>query len=302
MRRRALLSSVAGALVTIAGCVNGGAGDAAPSPTTNVPPTTNGSPTTDTAARTSDSTPTDTATGTDPAADVAVEYVRQQWGVVTPGSPDSIGVSEPDRRFVVARVDVDGTLGREDFALAVGDRTFAPITFDGDGGYRYLYRTSWGDDHYYERGRDAGLLYFAPDAPADGDAVALTWPGGESRVEAGVRERLGTPRPPLAVALDVPETYAGDTAPTVGVEVTNEGETTGRFLGALNRVGPHIAYAPVARVTGLVDPGETRRLTVAGDWMDPPRDEDRGDGEIDVTYHLDWAGGRVSAALRSVEG
>lgn len=284
MRRRALLANAAGSLPLLAGCVDS-AGERA------------GSPTADQDA----ATPTDDPSTPPPTHandhEVTVESVHQQWGYVSPNSPDSIGVTNADTRYVVARISVDGPLRRDRIGVGMGDQVVRPLEFEDDGSFDRLYRTSWGDDEYYASGNTSGLVYFEVEIVPDGVAVDLLWPGGEYSIEGALRERLGRRAQPMAAELDVPEEYAGDSPPSAGVDVTNQGDVTGRFLGAVNRVGPHVAYAPIERISGLVDPGGTRHFSITDDWMDPPSEEDRGDGEVDVTYHLHWAGGRTSADI-----
>ncbi len=219
---------------------------------------------------------------------------------MAPNSPDSVGVARSDRRFLVARVAADEPIPADRIVLTIGDRPVAPLSFGREADRRAPYRTTWGDESYYDGGPGTGLLYYRLGDVPEGVDVALAWPGGERPVEGGRRRRLGRPAPPFAATVDAPGEYAGGDAPGVTVVVTNEGDRTGRFLGALNRAGPSIAYTPVARVTGLVDPGGTVRLDVADDWHDPPDGDDRDDGEVDVRYHLRHADGEDTAEIRSV--
>lgn len=299
MRRRVLLATAAGGLAALAGCL-----DAVPASTDDPSgdrSSTDGSPPTGGSTPADDPTPTDGSTPTDarsrsPSADVTVERVRLQYGVVTPTSPDSIGISDSRVPYLVARVRVDGPLARDDFALAVGDDRYGPATVD------RLYRTAWGDDRRYGQSHDGGLLLFEPPSRAPAGDLRLTWPGGERPIDGAIRDRLGRGPPALSAALDVPTTHAGGEAPPVGIEVTNEEETPARFLGALNRIGPRVAHAPVARVTELLPAGERVRVEVADGWAGRPGDERVGDDDPDVVYRLDYAGGGDSARIRLVEG
>jgi len=293
MRRRTLLATAGlglAGLVGLAGCLTtGDPGSADGTTTTGDGPTStpNG-----------DSTPIDDPTSTDAsttAGEVSVRSARLQYGVVVPNSPDSIGLSNPGTPYLIARVAVDGDLPRSDFTLAIGDERYDPARLD-----RY-YRTDWGEYGWYERGRPGGLLLFdLSTADPDGDA-RLTWPGGEYGVDGELGPRLAAGTPEFSASLSVPETHEGLDAPPVGIEVTNGDDVPRRFLGALNRIGPLIAYTPVARVSEMVPAGETVTMTVDDEWSGMPSDDRIGDGEPDVTYRFHYAGGEAVADIRIVE-
>ncbi|AXG06047.1 hypothetical protein DU500_06090 [Haloplanus rubicundus] len=277
MHRRAFVASAGGTLASVAGCLGWRRRSDGPPP---------------------EDEPTGTATPTprsgEPAAGVTVDALRLQYGVVTPMSPDSIGVSNTDTPYLVASVRVDGPLSRDEFGLRMGDVRYSPTRID------RLYRTAWGDDHWYERGRDDGLVLFeAPPAPTK--HLRLTWPGGERPVGEDIVTRIDASAPAFSATLDVPSRYGGSTAPPITVEVANERSTGSRFLGALNRGGPQVASIPVARVSELVPAGERTTVTVADSWSGLPDDEHVGDDEADVTYRLYVAGGQASAEIRLVE-
>jgi hypothetical protein len=281
MNRRRFLGTVGGTLVGVTGC-------------TGRPPSDGGgaSPTPD-PTRTAGGTPT-TADRRTPTADVRVDSLRLQYGVVTPTSPDSIGISNPETPYLVASVRVDGSLPWEAFGLVRGDVRYSPTRLD------RLYRTSWGDDHWYSRDRRDGLVLFeAPSMPTE--QLRLHWPGGEHPVDDGLITRIGGPGPRLSASLDLPATVDGSAAPDVTVTVTNDGETPSRFLGALNRVGPQVAYTPVTRLSTLVPTGETATVSVADSWGGLPAAERIGDDDPDVTYHLAFVGGEDSARIRIVD-
>ena len=275
MHRRAFVASAGGTLAAVAGCLGW--------------------------RRESDGSPEDEPTGMatptprsgEPAAGVTVDALHLQYGVVTTTTPDSIGVSNPDTPYLVASVRVDAPLSWDQFGLRMGDVRYGPTRID------RLYRTAWGDDHWYERGRDGGLVLFeAPSTPTK--HLRLTWPGGERPVDEGIVARLGASVPELSASLDVPSSRDSRTAPPVTVEVTNEGSTASRFVGALNRGSPQVASVPVARVSELVPAGERTTVTVADSWSGRPADERIGDDEADVTYRLHFAGGEASADIRLV--
>lgn len=269
MQRRALLASAAGSIAALAGCIDS-LNDTGDLPTEQSP---------------RNDTPTDTPTETDAEASVTVSSVVHQWGYVVPSSPDSIGVMSTDTRYVVAEVAVEGgTLERDEFAWTDGSSEVRPTVLD------EFYRTDWGDDQWYERGRDRGLLLFElPEDPA-ADAPRLQWPGGGWDADESLVGQLSAPRPTMSASLSLRDASAGATDRTVEIAVTNESEHAGRYLGALNRVGPLIAYTPVARVSALVGAGETKTLTVDDDWTEYTATEG-SDGTASVTYHLDDADG-----------
>jgi hypothetical protein len=278
MHRRAFVASAGAAFAGLTGCLGTRPGQSDGTTPTTEPTRTTGA----------------TPQSGEPAAGVTVDALRLQYGVVTPTTPDSIGVSNPDTPYLVASVRVDGPLSRDQFGLRMGDVRYGPTRID------RLYRTAWGDDHWYERGRDEGLVLFeAPPAPTN--HLRLTWPGGERPVGEDIVTRIDAPAPRFSATLDVPSRYGGSTAPPITVEVANEGSTASRFLGALNRGGPQVASTPVARVSELVPAGERTTVTVADSWSGRPDEERVGDDEADVTYRLQFAGGEASAGIRLVD-
>jgi len=279
MHRRAFVASAGGTLAAAAGCLGWRRQSDGPPPAgTATEPT---------------GTTSSTPRSGEPAAGVTVDALHLQYGVVTPTTPDSIGVSNPDTPYLVASVRVDGPLPRDEFGLRMGDVRYSPTRID------RLYRTAWGDDHRYERGRDDGLVLF--EAPSGATKhLRLTWPGGERPVDEGIVTRLNGSAPRLSATLDGPSSHGGSTAPPLTVEVVNEGSTASRFLGALNRGGPQVASTPVARVSELVPAGKRTTVTVADSWSGLPDDEHVGDDEPDVTYRLQFVGGEASAEIRLV--
>lgn len=76
------------------------------------------------------------------------------------------------------------------------------------------------------------------------------------------------------------------------VTAENVGDVPGTFVGALNRQGPSVAYAPVESVRLELDAGETKERThsfasdVYYDVENPA-----------ATFSLVWRGGRSSATI-----
>lgn len=281
MRRRSFVASTLAGIGTISGCLATDSASPPSEPETNEPPMTTAN------------TPTATAEPT-PTYDVTVGSLQLQYGLVKPNSPDSIGITNPEAPYLVASVHVDGPLEYDEFGLTMGDVRHSPTKPE------RLYRTSWGDDQWYEAGRGAGLLVFdAPSMPTK--HLRMTWPGGEQPIDEAIIDRIDGSPPQFTASIDVPETTSSTDAPPVEIEVSNEGEKPGRFLGALNRTGPLIAYAPIARLSELVPARATSTITVSDSWAGLPDEERIGDDSPDVTYRLDYAGGDDSARIRLVD-
>lgn len=273
MKRREFLSLTGGGIAALTGCIGDrrpGAGTTSPTDGRTVTPTTT------TASR---------------KIEVTVESAHLQYGFVTPGSPDSITLMNGPTQYLVASVHADGSLARDEFALRIGTETYEP-TVD-----QRLYRVVWGDDQWYSQDDRHGLLLFTL-LPDPSGTPRLTWPTGDEPLADRLRIPVGGSPPPFSASLDLPETYDGSEAPPVRVDVRNEGERRGRFLGALNRVGPRIAYTPVDRVSRVVPAGTTDTITVNDSWSGMPNEEDVGDDEPDVRYFLDYAGGEDSAEIQ----
>jgi hypothetical protein len=294
MKRRTLLASVAGGVAAVAGCLSdsGTSDDPTDTETPTDTPTDVHTPTPTDAPNDGTPTPTDTP-GSD--SDVSVTDVRLQHGVVTPSSPDSIGVFSEDTQYLAASLTVDGSLSREDITLEAGTETFAPTT------EVRLFRTAWGDAEWYTDERGSGVVLFEGVQRATDDDPRLTWPGGEWSLGDAVASRLGQDAPEFTVEMKAPKTHDSTSPPPLHIDVTNESERTGRFLGALNRQGPRVAYTPVEVLSEVVPAGETTTLSVSDDWMGLPSEERIGDGDPDVTYSLDYLGGEASAEIRVVE-
>ncbi|WP_115864006.1 hypothetical protein [Halorussus litoreus] len=304
MRRRQLLALSGSLLAGSAGCLSASAPEATDPESTDT--TSTESHRTTERSTTAETTSTET-TSTVEYADLAVELDALQPGLVTMNTPDSIGVSGRDQRYLL--VDVSTGEGgeapaRDEFAFEFDGATHRPEPMDEP--WR-VWRFYDDEDALYDRGSGGLLVFEFPEAEkGDFDSVPefpLTWPGGEWQPDETLRRRLSAPEPPLSVSLDVPETLATHESPTVSVTVENEGDLPGRFVAGLNRIGPRVAYAPVARVSMLVPAGEsetwefTDDSLMAGDYSD----ERIGDDESDMTYHLDWADGDVRKGIRYVE-
>lgn len=236
MRRRHLLA-LAASLAT-GGCAGSGTGPATGSTVTPVPV-----PESETGRTRSGSA----------TRSVDVTAAAVQPGVVAPSSPDSIGLLGDAGQYLVVTVEGDAPeKAAVDFRF--DDTSHSPGEFE-----QGLYR----DDEWGVRyGADGGPLVFALPETGDGTDAELVWPEGRWLPPASVVERLEDPLPPFSVSLDGPETATAGEDPQLTVSVTNEGEGVGRYVLALNRIGPRIAYTPVARISGELSAGESERRTI----------------------------------------
>lgn len=282
MRRRRFLAAAGLAAVGFAGCQRLADGPERPTQTTTPPP---------------DTPPTSTPS-------VSAELDSLQPAVVTL-NVDALDVDgEPGRQYCYldVTVDVGEPPRRDDFRLRFGGDHHPPATIE------RLWRAYPEDAGRYDRADGEGWVLF--DLPATGDAsdVALldADTGGEwpivAQASVDFDGRLASPAPPLSLVFDGPDRVALGSQPTVTMTVTNDGDRDGTFVGGLNRVGPAVAYAPVEAIRQVVPPDEPTTVTVIDELrLERPADEELGDGNADMTYHLQWTGDRRSHDVRLVE-
>jgi len=215
----------------------------------------------------------------DQSVSITVRSAAVQPGVVTANTPDSIGVVDDDGQYLLLSVAGD-VPDRSAVEFRFSRASYTPEQFDGRG----LYRDPEADDD---------LLVFGLPETGDATDAELAWGDGSWSPPARVVDRLEAPSPPMRVSFDGPETAVEDD-PQLTVAVTNEGDTRGRYVFALNRQGPLSASAPVARIAGELSAGETRVRTL--DAV-PPEDgrttRYRLDGpgeENDLTHEIAPAG------------
>ena len=240
-RRDALRLGGAG-LTLLAGCLTDSAGS-------------------DPGTRTDTETSTET---TEPYAttetfDVAVDEISVAPELVAPNSPDSIGTfGERDEQFVVAQCSADGSPkpARTDFSLVAGDDSHTPIDIRRRTGTP---NSIWDDDGYADA---TDYLVFSLPKPLDADEVTLRWPGGERALTDDAVERLARPPTDFAVReFSAPESVESGEEITLTVVVENTGDVDGTFVGALNQIGPQVAYAPVAGLSLDAEAGESATWT-----------------------------------------
>lgn len=251
-----------------------------------------GDPTTD--RPTSDWLTTDWPTTDSPEISVDAELEAVQPALVELVSPDSVGVAREDRQYVYFRVEADDPApAREAFGLRFDGQTHQPANLDD---YR-LYR-EYSGSNAYTASTGSGWLLFALPPTGDAGTAALTWPGGEFALPEPARQQLASERPALSVSLDAPETAAVGEAPPLSVTVTNEGSTPGQFVAGVTRIGPRVAYIPLARISERVPAGESTTIPIPTESLDSPGEESLGDGKPDVRYVLTWVDGDREAEIR----
>ncbi|AUG46937.1 hypothetical protein BVU17_05140 [Haloarcula taiwanensis] len=213
----------------------------------------------------------ETDTGPLPAVTITDSVVMP--GVVVPGT-DSINVQSADGQYLVLTVTVEGSgVDRAAFSLRFNGSTYSPQTFRNG-----LYRDGEWGQQFTEAG--GPLVFDLPETGTASDA-RLSWPGGEWTPPETVQNRLKAPLPSFDVTLDGPGRVTEPAVPTLEITVTNTGDTAGRYVLALNRTGPRVAYTPVGRFDGELAPGETESIT--RDGKSPYVDETE---PREVTYHL----------------
>ena len=207
--------------------------------------------------------------------------------VITMGD-DSIGVGGGrEGQFLIATVGTDEGVSPapEEFALETGSESYRPsedLTRN---------RSLWDYDRPYDpERRDTGWIGFALPNPLqiEGEGAAITWPGGEHALDDDAVAELARPPTDFPVReFAAPATVENPGTVTLSLTVENVGEETGTFVGALNRVGPRIAYAPEAAIRLGLEPGETAV------WeYEYGVSTTREDAE--VRFHLHWRDGSAS--------
>lgn len=287
MRRRALLSTAGAALAVSAGCLSGddtpAAGD---DDTTRTDTTATDEPT-------SQGTTRRTTAQADVDLDVSLDAFQP---AVVQLRTDSIDVWRDDGPYLFLWVDATAAAeppARDDFAFELDEADRYPMDPDG----LRLWR-EYGDDTSYGDGNAEGWLLFDLPRAAPASNARLTWPGGEWRAGESLRTRIAAEQPSMSMSFSVTEEVPAGEHPTVTVTVQNEGDVDGRFVGALNRTGPRIAYIPVDAPSMLVPAGGSKTWEHTGDFdTTSMRDDELGDGNHDVTYHFDSTLGRESAQV-----
>ena len=267
MRRRELLTLAAGTLATAAGCLESSDG----------------------AGPTATQTPSETPTATDSedaaVSDVAVDSL--QPGLIELGTPDSISVFGDDRQFLFLDVTPESGGGPDPsaFAFVLDGETYTPI----EETRRIWRRYNEGEGAEYAPNLAGWLLFDLPATADDASTAHLTWPDGSWEPDEAIRERLASPTPAFDVTVEVPETVAVGESPSITLSVENTGSVPARFLAAINRSGPNIAYMPEAAVRPLLDAGESHEWTGEPSFHNP---EEISAGDT-TRLTFDWVGGET---------
>jgi hypothetical protein len=241
-----------------------------------------------------DGTPID-ATPTDASDDVTVRDATVRPEVVTLDSPDAYGTfGARDEQYLVVEVAVASPDARPPSAFAVETPggTYDVTTEAG------VERTGHlaGFGRAYDRSDDGtGWLVALLPKPLDAGSVALTWKGGEHVFGASVRERLAQPPARFEPTLDAPSAASVGDDVTATVTVENTADVDGTFVGALNRAGPLVAYAPEADIALEVLAGGTVEWTFTH-TLDDPEAEGRP-----MRFHLEWRDGNPSREVQVEE-
>lgn len=218
----------------------------------------------------SDDGSTDDPSGDNGDSGVILEDVTATPAVVTLDSPDSYGTyGDRNEQLIIADLSVEspGDHPVSSFAVEAGGERYEATT-DIYGGFELEtfaepYEPAEGPtpsasaSEDGESGPASGWIAAYVPKPLDADSATLTWDGGEYTVADTVLERLNRPPASFDVAFEAPETATVGEDVTATVTVENTADVQGTFVGAINRVGPRIAYAPEAEVRLDIEAGET---------------------------------------------
>ncbi|WP_121822427.1 COG1470 family protein [Halostella salina] len=267
MQRRRLLGALTAGIGAFGGCLSRLDGDA------------------------TDRTDTTTDSGDGSTDGVRVTDVTVAPALVGANSPDSVGTyGDRDEQYVLATVAASELQAPppDEFALAAGGEAYRARTEVGYGSRLWERDEPYGEDANFE-----GWLAFRLPNPLDADEVAIGWEDGEHVL--GDDAVAALTRPPTAWKVRefaAPDSVALGEEATVSLTVENTGDADGTFVGAVNRVGPWIAYAPQTATSIDVAAGET------ASWeFSHTVDEDRAGGDADersMRFHLHWRGEKLT--------
>ncbi|MFC6723102.1 hypothetical protein ACFQE1_01580 [Halobium palmae] len=243
--------------------------------------------------KTTDARTSSVTTGTpDPTtntADLSVENIVTTPALIGPNSPDSIGTyGESNEQFLIgtARTPGPSVPNRSSITVEAMESLYSP---EEPGEY-----VNWGD--YWVNGErfpataEETLLYTLP-RPLETDKIAINWSGGHQTLDEDVVDRLTRPPAELEVTkFSTPDSVTSGEKVTLTLEVENVGSTSGIFVGALNRVGPQVAYTPVTGVTFELEGGESTTWTHSYTPFTDASSEERR-----MSFNMHWRGGHLSS-------
>jgi hypothetical protein len=290
MRRRTVLAALATGTAALAGCteqvIGDGEDDSPETPDDPQTPAPNGDD-----EKTPDSKPeTDVS--------LSVERTTVLPEVVALDSPDSIGTfGGRSSQFLVGRITTeDKKLTRQDLQLSAGDASYQPVTTIGNH-QRALWQSG---EFYFESDDTDGVVAFKLPKPlsgADSDGVTLSWPGGSQALGKHVRTHLARKPTSFAVSVEASAEASVDSPAELSVTVENTGDVPGTFVGALNRIGPLIAYAPIESIVLDIPAGEQETwdhtFTLDRDKVEEGRDS--------FEFRVKWRNGSETRTVDIVE-
>lgn len=277
--RRDALRLGAGSLALLAGCSSVIPGGSEPG----------GTPESDTDADDGDGSGDDDGSNGDAGNDGgsgAVRDVRVTPSVVTLAT-DSIGTSGgPDEQFVVLSLTSggDASIDRETVTLTADESAYEPNDLGTRGGHQSVI---WSGSQR----KDGPYIGFTVPKPLDADAVVLEWDDDRYALGDAARRRLARPPTTFSVTeFSSPTVVEPGSEVVVTLTVENDGDHAGTFVGALNRVGPKVAYTPVRSVHLDLASGDSTTWTHSEAL-------DGSAGEA-AEFGLDWRAGSESTTTR----
>ncbi|MFD1514244.1 hypothetical protein [Halomarina rubra] len=217
--------------------------------------------------------------------------------LVALNSPDSITTyGDRGRQFLVldATVESGSAPVYSAFELRTESKTYESAP---DAGYQGMI---WNRGQRYEYERESGWLAFDLPKPLDTEHATVRWPGGDYRLDRSVLDRLN--RPPTSFEVrefSAPESVDNYQQATLTVRIANTGDRSGTFVGALNRIGPAVAYSPEVALEQRIPAGESATWT----YSHTPSLDARESGEFpDMRLSLRWRGGSESVTVGITDG
>jgi hypothetical protein len=243
---------------------------------------------------------TDTGGDSGDGTGLSVSVEKLQPALVAMSTPDSIGVYSADRTqylFLQLAVERGEAPARSELSFRFDGDEHDLLEADGP---RDLWRLYDEEESRYDGDRGEGWVCFPLPATGAPEGAGLTWGDNVWVPSPEVRERLGAESPPLSVEWSAPDTVEMGEPPAVEVSVTNEGDRAGRFVGALNRSGPRVAYTPVTATSRPIPAGETETWTLETDALDGQGGWTPDGAQTAATYYLHWPGDRGQRTVEVV--